>query len=87
MCNHVLQACVRIFRTLYGIQDKSKLITYIVAAGLTYGQGEDIFHFLFKKAWCGNISSLQVYGDGHNFVPNIHILDLARYIYSSGQIP
>ena len=30
------------------LQDKSKLTSYMVAAGLTYGAGESIFHFLFK---------------------------------------
>jgi hypothetical protein len=29
-------------------QSKSKLSTYIVASGLTYGCGENIFHHLFK---------------------------------------
>ncbi len=62
------------------MQDKSKLITYIVAAGLTYGQGEGIFHFMFKSAWHGGIPYLPVYGDGQNFVPTIHVWDLARYL-------
>lgn len=61
------------------MQDKSRLITYVVAAGLTYGQGEDIFHFMFKMAWYGGIAHLPVFGDGQNFVPTIHVLDLARY--------
>ena len=30
------------------MQDKSKLLSYVVASGLTYGAGESIFHFLFK---------------------------------------
>jgi len=55
------------------------LVTYVVAAGLTYGQGEEIFHFLFKAAWRGKISCLPVFGDGQNLIPTIHILDLARY--------
>ena len=29
-------------------QNKSKLVTYVVASGLTYGCGENIFHYLFK---------------------------------------
>lgn len=68
-----------VFLTYYFyVQDKSKLITYIVAAGLTYGQGEGIFHFMFKAAWHGGIPYLPVFGDGQNFVPTIHVLDLAR---------
>lgn len=31
-----------------GKTDKSKFTSYVVAAGLTYGEGESIFHFLFK---------------------------------------
>jgi hypothetical protein len=30
------------------VQDKSKLLSYVVASGLTYGAGENLFHFLFK---------------------------------------
>ena len=30
------------------LQNKSKLVTYVIAAGLTYGAGEHIFHYLFK---------------------------------------
>lgn len=52
-----------------------------MAAGLTYGQGEGIFHFMFKAAWHGDTPHLPVFGDGQNFVPTIHVLDLARYVY------
>ena len=30
------------------MKDKSKLLSYVVAGGLSYGAGENIFHFLFK---------------------------------------
>ena len=30
------------------LQDKNKLITYVVASGLTYGLEEEVFHFFFK---------------------------------------
>ena len=33
---------------LFCFQNKSKLVTYVVASGLTYGCGENIFHYLFK---------------------------------------
>ena len=32
----------------FGKTNKSKLVTYVIAAGLTYGAGENIFHYLFK---------------------------------------
>ena len=31
-----------------GKTNKSKLLTYVIASGLTYGGGENIFHYLFK---------------------------------------
>lgn len=30
------------------LQDKTKLRTYVVSAGMQYGMGEGIFHFFFK---------------------------------------
>lgn len=30
------------------MQNKAKLVTYVVASGLTYGAEEHIFHYLFK---------------------------------------
>jgi hypothetical protein len=29
-------------------QNKAKLVTYVIASGLTYGAEESIFHYLFK---------------------------------------
>jgi len=66
--------------TKLGKTDKSKLMTYVVASGLTYGAGENIFHFWFKSAWHGDTPSLQVFGDGQNMIPTIHILDLASVV-------
>lgn len=60
------------------MQDKSKFISYVVAAGLTYGQGEDIFHFFFKTAWYGEVPYLHVFGEGQNIIPMVHILDLTK---------
>jgi nucleoside-diphosphate-sugar epimerase len=62
-----------------GKTNKDKLSTYVVASGLTYGCGEDIFHFFFKAAWLGDVPALPVFGNGQNIVPTIHIQDLARY--------
>jgi adenylate kinase len=53
-------------------------VTYVVATGLTYGMGENVFHYLFKSAWL-NVPVLQVFGKGENFLPTIHIIDLATY--------
>lgn len=62
-----------------GKMNKSKLVTYVIASGLTYGGGESIFHYLFKAAW-HNAPELQCFGNGQNVVPTIHIRDLAGVI-------
>ncbi|XP_051510717.1 adenylate kinase 7a isoform X2 [Myxocyprinus asiaticus] len=59
---------------------KSKLATYVVAAGLQYGMGENMFHFFFKSAWLGELSSIPIFGPGTNIIPTIHIYDLARVV-------
>uniref|UniRef100_A0A673JZ25 Adenylate kinase 7-like n=1 Tax=Sinocyclocheilus rhinocerous TaxID=307959 RepID=A0A673JZ25_9TELE len=58
----------------------SKLATYVVTSGLQYGMGENIFHFFFKTAWLGELSSVPVFGPGTNVIPTIHIHDLARVV-------
>ena len=55
------------------------MICYVVAAGLTYGEGEGIFHSTFKEAWHGRTPHLEVFGKGDNILPTLHIQDLARY--------
>lgn len=62
-----------------GKTNKSKLITYVIAAGLTYGCGEHIFHYMLKAAW-HNAAQLQCFGQGSNVVPTIHIRDLGGVI-------
>ncbi|XP_049625763.1 adenylate kinase 7 isoform X3 [Suncus etruscus] len=57
-----------------------KLITYVVASGLQYGLEGGIFHTFFKMAWMGEVPALPVYGDGLNYIPAIHIMDLAAVI-------
>eukprot|EP01116_Phalansterium_solitarium_P014177 TRINITY_DN3172_c0_g1_i2.p1 TRINITY_DN3172_c0_g1~~TRINITY_DN3172_c0_g1_i2.p1 ORF type:complete len:304 (-),score=103.61 TRINITY_DN3172_c0_g1_i2:391-1302(-) len=51
---------------------------YIVAAGLPYGDGEQLLHALFKRAWHGR--PLPVIADGANRVPTIHVRDLASIV-------
>jgi adenylate kinase len=65
--------------TKLGKTSKSKLGTYVIASGLTYGAGENIFHYLFKTAW-HNAQELTCYGKGNNVLPTIHIQDLAAVV-------
>lgn len=60
----------------FGKTNKKKLASYVVCSGLTYGQEEDIFHYIFKSAW--HNKDLLLFGDGKNVLPTIHITDLAN---------
>ncbi|XP_066550685.1 adenylate kinase 7 [Amia ocellicauda] len=63
-----------------GKTKKSKLSTYVVASGLQYGMGEQIFHFFFKASWLGETPAIPVFGPGTNVIPTIHVIDLAGVI-------
>ncbi|XP_056624060.1 adenylate kinase 7 isoform X1 [Triplophysa dalaica] len=63
-----------------GKTKSSKFSTYVVASGLQYGMGEHIFHLFFKMSWLGEVLKVPIFGDGTNFVPTIHISDLAGII-------
>ncbi|CAN9502021.1 unnamed protein product [Ophioblennius macclurei] len=65
-----------------GQLDQKKFSTYVVASGLQYGMGEQIFHHFFKTSWLGEEEEISIFGDGLNFVPTIHIGDLARVVQS-----
>ncbi|KAM4723462.1 adenylate kinase 7 [Anableps anableps] len=54
--------------------------TYVVASGLQYGMGEEIFHYFFKESWQGNKAEISLFGDGMNIIPTIHIKDLASVL-------
>ncbi|XP_043930582.1 adenylate kinase 7 [Protopterus annectens] len=60
--------------------NKSKLTTYVIASGIQYGMEEDMLHLFFKMAWHGEVPALPVFGDGTNFIPMIHIFDLAAVV-------
>ncbi|NXS06285.1 KAD7 kinase, partial [Neodrepanis coruscans] len=63
-----------------GKTDKSKFSTYVVASGHQYGAEEGVFHYFFKMCWLGETPEIPVFGDGKNFIPTIHILDLAAVL-------
>ncbi|CAH8297614.1 unnamed protein product, partial [Schistosoma turkestanicum] len=64
-----------------GKTNKLKLLTYVIACGLTYGEKENVFHHFFKSAW-SNEESLGVPDDGNNILPTIHIRDLTSILQS-----
>ncbi|KAJ8409139.1 hypothetical protein AAFF_G00241600 [Aldrovandia affinis] len=63
-----------------GKTKRSRLSTYVVAAGLQYGMGENIFHYFLKASWLGEITRVPVFGSGNNVIPTIHVNDLAGVI-------
>lgn len=54
--------------------------TYVISAGVLYGKGEAIFNSHFKKAWLQNPTALPIVGAGKNYVPTVHVTDLARMV-------
>ncbi|XP_010170439.1 adenylate kinase 7, partial [Antrostomus carolinensis] len=60
--------------------NKKKFSTYVVASGHQYGAGEGVFHYFFKICWLSETPAIPVFGDGKNFIPTIHVLDLAAVL-------
>uniref|UniRef100_A0A4W5N5E9 Adenylate kinase 7a n=1 Tax=Hucho hucho TaxID=62062 RepID=A0A4W5N5E9_9TELE len=63
-----------------GKTKKSKLSSYVVAAGVQYGMGENLLHYFFKTSWLGEFARVPVFGPGTNVIPTIHVNDLAGVI-------
>ena len=62
-----------------------------MCSGLPYGHGEanDVFYEFFRRSWLSlhpDLASLPVIDNGDNFLPTIHVKDLARFVtYLSSQ--
>uniref|UniRef100_A0A3P8UR02 Adenylate kinase 7a n=1 Tax=Cynoglossus semilaevis TaxID=244447 RepID=A0A3P8UR02_CYNSE len=69
-----------------GRGSKSKLIGYVVASGLQYGKGENLFHYFFKVSWLMRSSKVPIFGDGTNHIPMIHVFDLGGIIQNIIQL-
>ncbi|XP_009981589.1 PREDICTED: adenylate kinase 7, partial [Tauraco erythrolophus] len=63
-----------------GKTNKHKFSTYVVASGHQYGAGEGVLHYFFKIGWLSETPAIPIFGDGNNFVPTIHVLDLAAVL-------
>ena len=61
--------------------------TYVISAGVLYGQGEEVFNSHFKKAWLQDPQKLPIVGEGNNLVPTIHVTDLARMVKKIHEAP
>ncbi|KFV45210.1 Adenylate kinase 7, partial [Gavia stellata] len=64
----------------FGKTNKHKFSTYVVASGHQYGAGEGVLHYFFKIGWLSETPAIPVFGDGNNFIPTIHVLDLAAVL-------
>ncbi|NWX24215.1 KAD7 kinase, partial [Aegotheles bennettii] len=63
-----------------GKTNKRKFFTYVVASGHQYGSGEGVLHYFFKINWLSETPAIPVFGVGNNFIPTIHVLDLAAVL-------
>ncbi|KAM6964998.1 adenylate kinase 7-like [Aplochiton taeniatus] len=63
-----------------GKTKKAKLVGYVVAAGIQYGMGENMFHYFFKTSWLVEFPRIPVFGQGTNIIPMVHVNDLAGVI-------
>lgn len=66
--------------------NKENFTAYVVCSGINYGAGEVTLNSHFQSAWLQDPPALPYIGDGENWVPMIHIYDLAnivRFVYES----
>ncbi|GAV06485.1 hypothetical protein RvY_16464-2 [Ramazzottius varieornatus] len=68
-------------RQFMTLNDKAEAasVAYVVAAGIIYGYGENLFHWLFKEAW-SNGQDVSLLNDGSVHIPTIHARDLCQVI-------
>lgn len=66
---------------------KEGIKTFVISAGVLYGQGEAIFNNHFEKAWKQAPQKLPIIGEGKNHVPTIHVKDLARMVKKIFEAP
>ena len=70
----------KVLETLALSNNNPKVKTYIICPGFIYGCGEDFFFDYFRLAWMGHLPYIPIVGEGDNFIPTIHILDLVQLI-------
>ena len=66
---------------------KEGVKTFVISAGVLYGQGEAIFNNHFEKAWKQSPEKLPIIGEGKNHVPTIHVKDLALMVKKIFEAP
>ncbi|CAG9331737.1 unnamed protein product [Blepharisma stoltei] len=59
---------------------KENVNIYIICSGILYGNGEKVFNYHFRSAWLENPRALPYIFPGDNYIPTIHIKDLAKVV-------
>jgi adenylate kinase len=82
-------ANTKVLETLVLNAESDNVRSLVVAPGVLFGRGEDELHELFKRAWLCEAATqtLPIIGDGRNYVPTIHVADLAQVVVASIQTP
>lgn len=62
------------------LNSKENLRSFVISAGVLYGNGEQTFHDLFKAAWQSKTDDLRIFAGGDNIIPTVHVRDLARLV-------
>lgn len=68
-------------------KSNKNLRVHVVCSGMPYGNGEsnEVFYEFFRRAWLSlhpDLAALPVIGEGSNYLPTIHVTDLARCVRS-----
>ena len=61
--------------------------TFVICPGLLYGSGEDALEHFFRAAWLQMPQKLPIPGDGQNYLPAIHVNDLATFALKIADSP
>lgn len=79
--------CLEAERIILRARKTHKMQTYVVCPGVLYGNGETDagFNGLFRVAWEGAEAGLPLFGPGTNYVPTIHVDDMAQYVVCLAQ--
>ncbi|XP_015720742.1 adenylate kinase 7 isoform X5 [Coturnix japonica] len=64
----------------FGKNNKQAFSTYVVASGIQYGAEEGVLHYFFKIGWLSEATAIPVFGLGKNYIPTIHVRDLAAVL-------
>jgi len=61
------------------LSSKEKLRPHVIAAGILYGNGETVFNEYFQAAWLTQPTQVVMH-PGTNYIPCVHVRDVARLV-------